>query len=102
VDPATDDPERLSAYADALGADPARWWFLTGSEQEIYGLVRSSFLLAVERSEEAPPGERVTHATRLAVVDGEGEIRGTFDGMSEEGVRNAQKLALRLAAAPRP
>ncbi len=87
VDPEHDTPPVLKAYADGLGADPKRWLFLTGKQAEIYGLIRDSFHLAVEQNqgEARKPGNEVTHANRLMVVDRQGHIRGwDFDGTKPE------------------
>ena len=89
VDPARDTPEVLRGYADTHGADPARWWFLTGDEQAIYDLCRTSFALPVERADErdAVLGMQVAHATRLVTIDGAGRIRGYYDIDGEDVVR---------------
>src|SRR5262245_7947558 len=34
VDPERDDPDELKKYADLYGADPERWLFLTGQEEQ--------------------------------------------------------------------
>jgi len=60
---------------------------LTGKQEEIYRLIRDSFHLAVEqnRGEARKPGNEVTHANRLVVVDRQGHIRGwDFDGTKPE------------------
>jgi cytochrome oxidase Cu insertion factor (SCO1/SenC/PrrC family) len=89
VDPAHDSPEVLRAYADSYDADPARWLFLTGSEEAVDALVRGGFKMAVDRAgaDDAPAGQRVTHDTRLVAVDARGRIRGWYDGRSEAGLR---------------
>jgi cytochrome oxidase Cu insertion factor (SCO1/SenC/PrrC family) len=87
VDPEYDTRTVLKAYADAMGADPKRWLFLTGKQEEIYRLIRDSFHLAVEQNqgEARKPGNEVTHANRLIVVDRKGHIRGwDFDGTKPE------------------
>src|SRR5919106_3055041 len=38
VDPKRDTAKVLSEYADHFGADPARWFFLTGEQESIYRL----------------------------------------------------------------
>ncbi len=88
VDPETDTPEVLAAYAASFTADTARWPFLTGEEDEIYALMRESFSLGVDRLPDSEPvaAMRVTHATRLVAVDAKGRIRGYYDGESEEGL----------------
>lgn len=99
VDPKTDTPERLRAYADGVGADRDDWLFLTGDEAVIYQLLRSSFMLAVERAQgaDAQPGFQVTHTTRLVVIDAKGEIAGYYAGETETGAREALDRALALA-----
>jgi cytochrome oxidase Cu insertion factor (SCO1/SenC/PrrC family) len=100
VDPETDDPEKLDAYASSWTADPDRWWFLTGDEDQIHALMSKSFMLGVERVEGAPKGEQVTHSTRLVVVDREGDLRGYYDGQNDEGRRSALARARALDAHP--
>jgi protein SCO1/2/putative membrane protein len=82
VDPEFDNSEVLRAYAERFGADPERWLFLTGKRDELYGLIRNSFLLGVERALDPnpQPGYEVAHSTKLVLVDPRGHIRGYFDG----------------------
>src|SRR5215213_6596983 len=35
VDPDTDSVPRMRTYAEALGANPSTWWFLTGSKDSL-------------------------------------------------------------------
>ncbi len=88
VDPLTDTPAVLSAYADKFGADPYRWWFLTGPEKPLDNLIENGFLQVVEDNRGQPPQEgqfTVTHSTKLALVDAEGYVRGFFDGVGADG-----------------
>jgi protein SCO1/2 len=82
VDPETDTPEVLRAYADSCGADPERWLFLTGDEAQIYPLLRDGLWLGVDRAapDEAVIGMQVTHATKLVAVDRQGRRRGWYEG----------------------
>jgi cytochrome oxidase Cu insertion factor (SCO1/SenC/PrrC family) len=48
VDPRRDTPQALKAYAAKYGADPARWWFLTGKKEPVYALIQDGFHLSVE------------------------------------------------------
>lgn len=80
VDPDNDTPEALREYAEALSADPERWWFLTGEVQATDAWIRSSFLSPVERSPQAPIGERVSHRTQIVTVDKQGLVRGFYAG----------------------
>jgi protein SCO1 len=85
VDPEWDTPEVLSEYANGVGADPERWWFLTGPEKTIDELILKSFLSPVERASGAdvPVGIRVSHRTQLVVVDRSGRVRGFYAGESD-------------------
>src|SRR5262245_22762850 len=82
VDPEADTPEVLREYAERFGADPERWLFLTGKEDEIHNLIRESFHLPVQQNQgdARTPGNELLHSPRLAVVDQRGNIRGYFDG----------------------
>jgi protein SCO1/2/putative membrane protein len=83
VDPEHDNTEELKRYADAFGADANRWLFLTGSEEDVYRLLREGFKVGTEqnRGKERTPGNEVTHSTRLALVDRNGHVRGYYDGL---------------------
>jgi cytochrome oxidase Cu insertion factor (SCO1/SenC/PrrC family) len=84
VDPDSDTPAVLAAYADKFGADPNRWWFLTGPQKPLYDLIQNGFLQAIETNNGTPQDNgpyKVTHSTYLALVDGEGNVRGFYDGV---------------------
>jgi protein SCO1 len=89
VDPTYDDPAVLRRYADAHGADPVRWLFLTGEYDAVEHLVRDGFLLSIA---ELPPGERerspepITHSDRFVLVDSQLRIRGYYHGTDPESV----------------
>jgi protein SCO1/2 len=87
VDPRTDTPAVLAKYADRFGADPDRWWFLTGPEKPLYELIQNGFLLAVQdnRGQPSQEGQPVTHSTYLALVDADGNVRGYYDGTGADG-----------------
>ena len=97
VDPTTDTPDVLRDYAERVGADLKRWWFLNGEEAATFELIRSSFALTVERKSEAMLGFQVSHATKLVVVDGRGRVRGYYPGETPEGRSMARTRALWLA-----
>jgi protein SCO1/2 len=87
VDPQTDTPAVLTAYADKFGADPNRWWFLTGPEKPLDDLIQNGFLQVVQDNSGQPlqPGQyKVTHSTYLALVDGDGNVRGFYDGIGAD------------------
>ena len=82
TDPDHDSPTVLKRYGEKFGADPNRWWFLTGIKKEIAGLARDCLkLTAVEKD----PAERDSdvdlfiHSTIFVVVDKHGRMRATFE-----------------------
>ena len=97
VDPEYDTPEVLAAYGRKLGADPARWTFLHGERPGIRALIKDGFKLAIEDGV-ADSVEPILHSTRFVLVDGEGTIRGYYDGMEQPPVDQLEKDARALAA----
>lgn len=83
LDPEYDTPSVLKRYAQHYEAS-ARWRFLTGNKKRI-----DNFTVTGLRPEtEAPSGEYVhLGTTTFALVDGEGVIRGYYDGSSAEVVQ---------------
>lgn len=79
VDPEYDTPERMSEYAKGLDASPTQWLFLTGQEDSLQALAREVFHLGIEEGGTAE--EPIIHSTRFVLVDGEGEIRGYYEGL---------------------
>ncbi|MFL6589600.1 MAG: SCO family protein [Chthoniobacterales bacterium] len=84
VDPATDTPEVLRAYADKLRKEPLRWDFLTGPVDAITSLSRDGFKLGI--AEEQEQGSGPVHSTRFVLVDRRGTIRGYYDALAADGV----------------
>jgi protein SCO1/2 len=84
VDPETDTPPVLRAYADKLRKEPLRWDFLTGSRDAIGSISRDGFKLGL--SDGAEPGSGPVHSTRFVLVDRRGTIRGYYDALAPDGV----------------
>lgn len=97
VDPRYDTPDVLREYARNYDAKE-NWWFLTGSRDSVYELIQNGFKLGVAENPdpEKLPGERISHSTRLVVVDQEGHIRGYYDstdsGLMSALVKRAKEL----------
>ena len=92
-------PEVLEKYARASGADDPRWHFLTGSVEQLKGLIVGGFKLAgtvQDKALDTRLNPDIIHSTRLVLVDRHGEIRGYYDGVSDADaealVRDARKL----------
>jgi protein SCO1/2 len=76
-DPETDTPAVLKSHAARLGADPARWSFLTGDRDEIDQFA-TRFGVSVVR--ELNDQGDITHTLRTAVVDGDGHLFKVYTG----------------------
>ena len=91
VDPDTDTPPVLAKYADDNGADPNRWWFLTGPKQPLFDLIQKGFLQVVQDNAGKPAEDgqnKVTHSTYLVLVDGDENVRGIYSGLDTAGRAN--------------
>jgi protein SCO1/2 len=88
VDPQTDTPEVLRTYAQRFGADPQRWWFLTGQRDALYALIQNGFHLAVAgRSDNSDNEGLITHSDRFVLIDRKLQIRGYYHGMDDDDVQ---------------
>lgn len=76
VDPLRDSVEALHKYAKQLGADPRKWKFVTGTQEELYTAAEAYFLSAFE-DQLAPGG--FLHSQNVVLVDWEGRIRSRKD-----------------------
>jgi protein SCO1/2/putative membrane protein len=99
VDPAHDTPKVLSDYASRIGADPDRWWFLTGPRADVYRLILDQFKVPVAESspEDRRAGaEAVSHSARLALVDRGNRVVGYFDSNDAAAIQELLKRARQL------
>jgi protein SCO1/2 len=101
VDPEHDTAEVLTRYAQTFGADPDRWWFLTGKESDIYDLILSRFHISVARADESAAkegAEAVAHSDRLVLVDRGNTVIGVFDSDDPKEVDDLIARAKRKAS----
>jgi len=80
VDPERDTPERLKQYAEIYQADPEKWLFLTGKQEEIFDLIRNSFLQIVEerKGKSRLFGMEFAHSDRVMQIDANGMVVGQY------------------------
>jgi protein SCO1/2/putative membrane protein len=99
VDPEYDTPAVLADYARRFSASPDRWWFLTGSTEQIYDLVRGRFklpLMELEPGDRQTGRENITHSDRLALIE-DNQVAGLFDSTDPAAVDSLVARARRLA-----
>jgi len=105
VDPAHDTPEALRAYAERIGADPNRWWFLSGEFEQTRVLSEEGFSLAltIDTETRVPLGggesmDNVIHSGKFVMVGPDGKVVTMVSGLERE---EAEALAERVRKAAR-
>jgi cytochrome oxidase Cu insertion factor (SCO1/SenC/PrrC family) len=94
VDPARDTPEVLHAYAATFGGSPAsEWAFLTGSPPErVLRMIEEGFHLTARLLPAGPAdtiaGYQVMHSMRIALVDRQGRVRGTYQATEADAMES--------------
>ncbi|HWB81812.1 MAG TPA: SCO family protein [Nannocystaceae bacterium] len=89
VDPVKDTPKVLADYAAQVGAND-KWRFVTGDPEAIRTLVRDGFRLGIGAPEPSQSAGGamydIAHSTKLALVDGDGNVRGYYGIEPDEGL----------------
>ncbi|GAK11894.1 SCO family protein [Geomicrobium sp. JCM 19039] len=79
VDPEHDTPEQLKAYGEQYDADFSNWDFLTGYDRmEVENFAAASFNSVVQAH---PENEDIIHSTQTFLVDMDGRVIETYDGL---------------------
>jgi protein SCO1 len=76
VDPERDTPEVLKEYAQAFGANPAGWFFLTGAPDRIREVIRRYGVFAAKAE-----NGNVDHTFLTSIVDRQGILRVQYLGV---------------------
>ncbi|MGE0790618.1 MAG: SCO family protein [Sandaracinaceae bacterium] len=98
VDPQTDTPEVLRAYAERYGADTTRWHFLTGAYDDVNRVVHLSLRLPMgDRVDREDGRYDILHTGRFILVDRHQVMRGLYD-TDREGLERLEHDARRLLA----
>ena len=81
VMPEADSVERLAAYSKINNINAAQWHLLTGDKNSIYNLATSSYGVKLTRQTDYAKGEPdFLHTETFYLVDGDGYIRGLYNG----------------------
>jgi protein SCO1/2 len=82
VTPDEDTPAALAAFGRSRSVDPARWSLVTGDRRQIYRLARESYFADDDRVGPAAGDgdERFLHTEKVLLVDGDGHLRGVYNG----------------------
>lgn len=87
VDPLGDTPEELAVLSKSAGANPDFWFFWVGSEPNTAMLLHSAYRSALVgvTNEEMNDFMNASFESRVVAIDREGQVRGTYDLLSEDG-----------------
>ena len=86
TDPEFDTPPILKDYADRAGALSNRWWFLTGTKDQVgHALTNCLRLTSVENKPEHRTNQYdlFTHSTVFLLVDKQARIRGAIESLEK-------------------
>lgn len=102
LDPVNDTVAVLSDYAKRFHADPQRWWFVTGDNEEV---VQKFVIEGLKQTVIPPQGnDPLIHSQYLVIVDAAGRIRAAHDGLDVASkplvIRDVRKLLLEAATTP--
>jgi protein SCO1 len=88
VDPDFDKPDVLTRYAQAFGADPNRWLYLTGDKQKTYRLINESFKMPVQETTGAnrEPGYEVLHSVNILRVNEKGVVVAKYNALNDVNI----------------
>ncbi|WP_428936822.1 SCO family protein [Fontivita pretiosa] len=94
IDPRHDTPETMKSYADRMGADQSRWYFLTGPEPTMFQVARGLKLAAAPATADQP----ITHTQKVLLIDRQNRIRGIYDSADDLSMQELAQDARTLLA----
>ncbi len=83
IDPKRDTQAQLKLYANNLGVDHNKWYFLTGDKDALLDMADDYFIVAYEDAD-SPGG--FDHSGKIILVDKKGHVRAFCEGTEEESV----------------
>lgn len=86
VDPDTDTLPVLRSYADKYKAIAGKWYFLRGTNDQIYELAQKGYFISALEDTNYTNTDRFVHSDKLILVDKERRIRGYYNGTDEKEV----------------
>lgn len=89
IDPEHDTIPRLKEYAENLGINNNKWFFVTGNKDSIYSIAKESYY-ATAYADSAEPGGYL-HSGGLLLIDKNRHIRGVYDGTNPKETKRLIK-----------
>lgn len=88
VDPLRDSIGALKSYSLRFNADGKHWMFLTGDKKQLYDMARYSYLINADEDTTGVSIENdFIHDNHYVLVDGDGRVRGFYDGLKKEEIQ---------------
>lgn len=97
VDPNSDTPDRLAAYASRWNADPRVWTFATGSLTDVQHVVADGFKIAFGKVDNGAGAFEMMHGNYFVLVDGQMRIRGYYSSDQVEEMSHLMHDVVSLA-----
>ena len=92
--PEGDSVSSLLDYSIRFDVNPNKWWFLTGTKQELYRMARQSYLVVPDITDttyDHASESDFIHTENLVLIDPEKRIRGMYDGTDPDEVSDLIK-----------
>jgi protein SCO1 len=89
--PEIDSLPLLKKYADSIGAQKGKWFFLTGDKLTLYNTARESYHIDDPRNNVGSIEDQFLHSQFIALVDKSGSVRGVYDGLKNEDIEKLEK-----------
>jgi protein SCO1 len=92
ADPEHDTVEVMERFAQAFGADPVRWLFLTGPKEELYRFALEDLKLTAMESDPEQVvnlADLFIHSGTFVLIDGQGRLRAVYDGTEPDAPQRA-------------
>ena len=102
LDPDSDTPEVMRAYAAHADANGDRWSFLSGRSQDLDRVVVHGFKTSFQRADPAAGIGAIMHGEWLVLVDAAGALRGFYAAGDPERMQAIVTDATRLAEGATP
>jgi protein SCO1/2 len=92
--PEGDSIQRLYDYSIRYDVKPEKWWFMTGSKEELYNMARQSYLVVPDVNDtNYVHGDEsdFIHTENFVLIDPKHQIRGIYDGTNPDEISNLIK-----------
>jgi protein SCO1/2 len=86
-DPETDSVPVMKKYADSMGVNTSKWFFLTGRKDSLYNMARVSYTIDDPANNLKSIDDDFLHTQFWALVDRNGDVRKIYDGLKQTEVK---------------